>query len=934
MAAQNSAESVFRFIQIRPAKVDALAITLASDTPLAIKLIAAQPAQRRALAAAFLNDGSHLRDAISNPTGQAVLAALGTIEDDDGTIEALRQAAGDLSVESLSSLRLATSDLLLAVVLAKQVPEAYTKLERIFRAASGLTDDSLPDELPIRQWLQRAITLPQVFVPATHSSLASRKGTQRSRAPIVSRSAAIESVRMQQAARELLSLTRTEWLNLPASNEADNSSNEVAKPVAFSLNRQGLSRLSANTQAVLHELSLAPDAQPLDGLVQAVESSLQMVPLHPQTPNTNLTTALSEDEEPRPYLKSVGIADLLVVKQHLRAYERMDIAHVENVMIGEKKSRNYRQLERTEDTITIEKETITEKQTELQTAERFELNRETNLTVKRDQQFGFGLTVSGKYGPTVDFSSNLTGNTSSSTDESVKSASTYAKDVMQRSLERVVERVREEQVHKVIRETEETNLHELTNDTGKHVSGVYQFIEKVYESQVFNYGLRQMFDFMVPEPSSYLWYVENNKSELNLPTPPAKLEVLVPTADSINAFNYLALAARYGVDGIEAPPPSFITVTSSVVHGQDASNDGEEGQPRTVVDKEIDVPPGYRPLRAMLRPLALTDDTLTLAIALGHNRVVWRPASSELKDVGSGHALASSNSLELSLLTNSYGYDASSKLPLHVMSFETNTFSVAVEVVFAVTQEAYRNWQIKSYDKLLAAYRNNLQKYETQVAELKAQADAEASRTTIRFGAPPSENQKLVKTELKKHCLAIVTRQRFEHFDAVQDADPPLFDFADAEKQGDYARFFEQAFEWDQMQYVFYPYFWGKQSRWAERFLRSDVDEEFLDFLKAGAARVVVPARPGFEKALCHYLETGEIWNGTGEPPPIHSPLYVPIVTEIRERTGAPQGEVAQGDPWETRLPTPLVILRSEAHLPQWERTAPDEWTWQEVPDA
>ena len=37
------------------------------------------------------------------------------------------------------------------------------------------------------------------------------------------------------------------------------------------------------------------------------------------------------------------------------------------------------------------------------------------------------------------------------------------------------------------------------------------------------------------------------------------------------------------------------------------------------------------------------------------------------------------------------------------------------------------------------------------------------------------------------------------------------------------------------------------------------------------------------------------------------------------------------GEPWETRIPTPLVILRSEKHLPRWERMSADDWKWEEV---
>ena len=92
--------------------------------------------------------------------------------------------------------------------------------------------------------------------------------------------------------------------------------------------------------------------------------------------------------------------------------------------------------------------------------------------------------------------------------------------------------------------------------------------------------------------------------------------------------------------------------------------------------------------------------------------------------------------------------------------------------------------------------------------------------------------------------------------------------------------------------------------------------------------------RPGFEVALSHYLEEDEIWDGEGEPPDVTSDTYLPIVTEIMERTGADQGEIAVGEPWETRVPTPLVIVRRAAGLPRWVRSGADGWQWQEDPAA
>ena len=95
---------------------------------------------------------------------------------------------------------------------------------------------------------------------------------------------------------------------------------------------------------------------------------------------------------------------------------------------------------------------------------------------------------------------------------------------MQRSLERVVERVREEQVRKLIREQEETNV-PRADERGARPPGISagstEFLEKVYEILDFRLRFPLIFDFMVPEPASYVWYLENSPDpELALPTPP------------------------------------------------------------------------------------------------------------------------------------------------------------------------------------------------------------------------------------------------------------------------------------------------------------------------------------------------------------------------------------------------------------------------------
>ncbi|WP_207025413.1 hypothetical protein, partial [Phycicoccus sp. DTK01] len=219
-------------------------------------------------------------------------------------------------------------------------------------------------------------------------------------------------------------------------------------------------------------------------------------------------------------------------------------------------------------------------------------------------------------------------------------------------------------------------------------------------------------------------------------------------------------------------------------------------------------------------------------------------------------------------------------------------------------------------------------RYQQDVEALKQKKDAQAG-LGLEFGNPPSVNERIIRTELKKHCLAFIRNEHAGLLNTTHTAGgsiyPPFFDIADAKADGEWVRFFEHAFEWDQIQYVFYPYFWARPGGWAERFRARNMDPVLEEFLKAGYARVVVPVRVGFEAAVSYFMETGHVWNDEGEPP-INHPLYKPIVEEIRERTGGDLGEVPVGDPWETRMPTAAVLVRKGETLPEWERVSPQEW--------
>lgn len=592
-------------------------------------------------------------------------------------------------------------------------------------------------------------------------------------------------------------------------------------------------------------------------------------------------------------IRPVGIGDLLMVKEHVLRYEGGELAHVENVLKSEHLERRTRHLERTETTVLTETETTKEEERDTQSTDRFSLARETSSTIKDDSQFKAGLSVDAKYGPFVEVKANADYATSSSSEESTKQSAEFSKDVVARSVSKVVERVLERRTTTTLSEFEEKYVHGFDNTQGAgNISGVYQWVDKVVQAQVYNYGKRMLFDVTVPEPATAFIVAQGaSKQEGD------QLEKPVPftlTADQITESNYAIWAAKYDVTGVEAPPPPYKTVSKSF--------DGvmPEDPHESSKSEELAIDDGYEAKYALIQSAWEKYDDGFWALIIGSNY---------------NDMLGSVGYLDMSGEVGSVGFS--------YVTYQVRDFAATVEVFCERTARAFKAWQLKAHDAITQGYQAKLQDYENKLAE------AAAATGVVVSGRNPMWNQRITTTELRKQCLTLLTAQQFEAFGALEVSAQgyPQPNLARADAQMPYVRFFEQAFEWEHLVYFFYPYFWGWKPAWQHRMLLDDVDPDFADFLRAGAGRVVFPVRPGFEAAVVHYLETGEIWNG-GPPPDISDSMYVPIVKEIQEAEGAPGDEVAQGDPWLVRLPTTLVKLRPDDELPAWQKVGED---WQPV---
>lgn len=556
----------------------------------------------------------------------------------------------------------------------------------------------------------------------------------------------------------------------------------------------------------------------------------------------------------------IGITDLMVVRQQIQRYDAGEVAHIENVLQGESKERTHRRAKRTEESILIETERTTDTERDLQTTERFELQKEAQETVKTDHELDISLTV--KYGGFVDVTASTQYALKQSQEKSTKASAQYARDVTERAVSKIQERVREERKITIIEEFEETNRHGINNANGTgHVTGIYRWVDKKYKAQIFNYGKRLMFEFVIPEPAAFVIAAPSL-----LAAEGKKLEKPIPftlAASAITESNYLGHAARYNATDIKPPPTPFLTIAAA------KAKQSEKKEMDLVETFEIDIPNGWEAISCYVL------STFTY----------WPDDKPPALDIAIEHQY---RSMGLSDYVN-WVFNlnqTTGRLPVGILGFRIASYAVTFSLLCQRTKQAYRAWQIETHAAIVQAYLNKLSEYEEKLAAAAIGQGIEIS------GQNPGLNRELEKTELKKGSLILLTEKTSPRFDANGSVGEmgeflyPEIDFEEANKEGPYIQFFEQAFEWNQMMYSFYPYFWARKARWPFLQQLQDTDPFYARFLQAGAARVLVPVRPGYEESIFYYLDTGLTWKGSGSPP-VSSPLYLPIVQEIKEQQGA-----------------------------------------------
>ncbi|UIR55066.1 hypothetical protein LZQ00_12330 [Sphingobacterium sp. SRCM116780] len=606
-------------------------------------------------------------------------------------------------------------------------------------------------------------------------------------------------------------------------------------------------------------------------------------------------------------VKRLGIADYLKVEQSIHAYVPGEISNIENVMASELRHKSSTSREYSEITTSTSKSQETEKLSDTTKTSRADMQTEVARQLEKEQSYD-AHTRFGKSG-TWYFEAGGSYASNSAQQDSTRQAVAKSQEITERALESVLTKISEERVEKIIKEYTETNVHEYDNrgkvigtntpDTRpQHISGVYRWVDKKMKNQIFNYGKRMMFEFMIPEPARlHTLATKSVKATLTEPLDPRKANDLVAlrsysevTEDKLKYW----LKFYPELDLEFHPLTAVIPLTKSI---EQWSNDGRESH---AAEFDINLPENYKL------------DTIKGIVRVGEGKSqacfgnMWSDTYVAGQIIHTG-GYRNDWPIDLNYIG---GGEITGNIQVTNNSWDIGSINYSMVLSCSIVPAFLEMWKIKSFNLLVAAYEAAYEKFreaQSAINEQAAEQEKENNEKAAIFYRSTESNI------LKHNCIAYLL-QNYNAIGLEMSVDDgqnmQSFNMKFGDNLDQYtalAKFMEQAFEWTVMDYTFYPYYWANKNHWQDLYMSEELNPLFRSFLQAGMARVIVTVKPGFEDAVQFFMNTGRIWNG-GIVPVIGDPLYLSIVDEMREPTGVPQGKF-----WITRVPTTLTILQAKS---------------------
>ena len=566
------------------------------------------------------------------------------------------------------------------------------------------------------------------------------------------------------------------------------------------------------------------------------------------------------------------------------SYRQGELVYSVTLMPGEIVRLTHQEWSRTEREFTSLVAETLETEQEDAVSEKSELTESTAAQEAHSMAFSASLSASGSVG-VFSFAANAGLQLSQQTSSTRETSRKQSREMTRRAASRA------KKEHKITfrtmsaEESQDTSFREISNTSPDPVRWDFHRIAREWNVKLYRYGLRLTYDITIPEPGSYLMrlYREIEDLDRRIATPPR-----MPAVYEITPENYTSLQTTYGV--LLEPPPSTRPVQASTTTPYPGTNDME-----VAGSIELPIPEGFE-----LDPTSVEPDEPVEA---------WKG----WRDAGGGVGMPTNRTSRTDMRVTDNRRRLSGGPVSGVFSWHFTVYwwdfpvqgARAVAGIRGIARPSASSigaWRSRVYAALVEALRT---RNEERVAALSRQRETLVQRLAA---SDTLTLRSLEREEIMKGVLRWLLGPSFRFSAGVSpsaegatggssDLDDPRVDEAsrgyydpntgavvDARlwqstlRFGQLINFLHQAIEWENVNFVLYPYFWSDHTRWdsKQRFLHGD--DTHRQFLRAGAARVVLTIREGFEAAWLSFADTGQL----ALTDPHATAPYLSIADEIR----------------------------------------------------
>lgn len=602
-----------------------------------------------------------------------------------------------------------------------------------------------------------------------------------------------------------------------------------------------------------------------DALLPYFEASI-LLPndIFPLPPFQQLTVAsdTAATSDAQNWVLPYAIGELQWVRQRLLRYEMGDIATIINVMSGEKKQILDKQVQKK---VQKQKEVQSNTDTTVSQQRQQQLEQETQKVLQNwSKLYDYTKLQPVFSAPMPMYMNGSYSKTKGADGKPIsKEKSSLARKTLQATTHQMTEKVVQwrTQTHQDARTHSEKTVWD--NTQGKEVlTGVYRWLNQVYEAQVVHVGNRFILEGWISKPATAYLEQTAQLEGRNLKKPISLETAKIDTFQAIQRDNYAQLCATYQVKNVLLPPKETILVSEWI-------------ESTTNTHKKIEIPTGYEAQSYTLL-YNVNPSGLELNGFIGQNAFTSASPSPNKGNLQQETGLVP--------LMATLSAPVLATPPQIMPSF---MISVQITCVCSVTSPIYMEWQSKMYQKISEAYEALKTAYYQQVS----------SNAPTQTAENPAMQRKIIHTVLKQQMITTLraaTQQNLPPEKAIQ----PTVNQVNAPR---YIQFLNDVIDWDEMAYTF------MESN-AVVFNPSSSDAVFTPFLQAESATIFVPIRPAFNQKLLYFLATGMIWMGQDALTGVLS-TQIGLVNELKKVAHTPLSTETLVDQWEVKIPTALQIL-------------------------